>query len=143
MKKHLPWIHLRKKTDPDVPYDTPVALGNKSNGEFFHEQTPRERKLKKLVLETCDEKARYLGMDRREFIASTMGMATTLSVLNVASGCSRSSGAEKGDGVYVIPPGAMVDAGEADAVLGSKEFILDLQTHHIEDEEHWRETHTG
>jgi predicted TIM-barrel fold metal-dependent hydrolase len=143
MKKHFPWIHLRKKTDPDVPYETPVALGNKSNGEFFHEQTAHERKLRKLILETCDEKARYLGMDRREFIASTMGMATTLSVLNIASGCSSSSGSQQGDGGYVVPPGATLDGGEADAVLGGKEFILDLQTHHIEDEEHWRQTHPG
>lgn len=146
MKKRFPWIHFRKKTAPEVPYDTPVPLGHKSNGEFFHEQTPRERKLRKLVLETCDEKARYLGMDRREFIASTMGMATTLSVLNVAAGCSSSSSgkrASKADGGFVVPPEATVDADVADALLAGDEFILDLQTHHIEDEEHWRANHPG
>jgi len=149
MKKRFPWIHLGKKTAPEVPYDTPIPLGNLSNGEFFHEQTPRERRLKKLVLEVCDEKARHLGMDRRDFIASTMGMATTLSVLNMAAGCSSSSGGKasgklgKGDGGFVVPPDATVDPGAADALIGGNEFILDLQTHHIEDEQHWRVNHPG
>jgi len=127
---------MGKRSDPDVSYDTPIPLGNKSNGEFFQEQTPHERKVKKLILETCDEKARYVGMDRREFIASAMGMATTLSVLNAVSGCSE-------DGGYAVPPDATVDCDTADAVIKGKEFILDLQTHHIEDEEHWRESHPG
>ncbi|HEX4341623.1 MAG TPA: amidohydrolase family protein [Polyangiaceae bacterium] len=148
MKKRFPWIHLGKKTAPEVPYETPVILGNMSNGEFFHEQTPREKKLRKLILDTCDEKARHLGMDRRDFIASTMGMATSLSIINMAAGCS-SDGASngkspgKGDGGYIVPPDAMVDSGAADALLGGDEFILDLQTHHIEDEEHWRANHPG
>jgi len=137
--KRFPWIHLNKKTQQEIPYDTPIALGDKSNGEFFLEQTPRERQLKKKILETCDEKARYLGMDRRDFIASTMGMATTLSVLNMAAGCS---GDSKGGG-YSIPNDATTDGAVADATLGGKEFILDLQTHHIEDEQHWRVTHPG
>lgn len=45
-----------------------------------------------MILRTCDDKARKLGMDRREFIASAMGMATSLSVLNLASGCGDKNG---------------------------------------------------
>jgi len=139
--KRFPWIHLGKKTDPEVPYDTPIPLGDLSNGEFFHQQTLREKKLRKLILDTCDEKARYLGMDRREFIASTMGMATTLSVLNMASGCS--SDGSTGAGGYQVTPDATVDPNCAGAALQGDYFILDLQTHHVEDEEHWRQTHPG
>jgi predicted TIM-barrel fold metal-dependent hydrolase len=139
--KRFPWIHLGKKTDPEVPYDTPIPLGDFSNGEFFHEQTPREKKLRKLILDTCDEKARHLGMDRRDFIASTMGMATTLSVLNMAAGCSSSD--STGAGGYKVTPDATVDPSHADAALAGEYFILDLQTHHVEDEEHWRQTHPG
>jgi predicted TIM-barrel fold metal-dependent hydrolase len=137
--KRFPWIHMGRKTAPEVPYDTPVPLGDFSNGEFFHEQTPHERKIRKLVLDTCDEKARYLGMDRRDFIASTLGMATTLSVFNMVSGCS---GDSKGTGGYNVKPD--LDAGLADAAIGGEDyFILDLQTHHVEDEAHWRQTHPG
>ena len=91
-KSKFRWITGRKKTQPEVPYETPVWLGNLSNGEFFIPQGERERKVRDLVLQKCEDNARKLGMDRREFIASSMGMATTLSVLNFASGCGNSKG---------------------------------------------------
>lgn len=137
MKRLFPWIHARKRSEPEVPYDTPIPLGDRSNGEFFHEQTPHEKKLRKLILETCEEKARYLGMDRREFIASTMGMAATLSVINAVSGCSGDEGA----GGYTGLRDAATDQDLAHKLLTGNEFILDMQTHHIEDEQHWRLTH--
>lgn len=149
--KKLPWLKLRRKTDPDFPYEPPIMLGNKSNGEFFHEQTPRERKIRKEILERCDEKARYLGIDRREFIASAMGMCTSLAVINAASGCgskdsSGSTGSSAnpgngGNGGYGIPDGATLDCDQATEVLSGDEFILDMQTHHIEDAESWQVTH--
>jgi len=90
-KKKLEWAH-QKKTLPETPYESPVWLGNLSNGEFFLPQSERKRRLRELVLTRCDENARRVGMDRREFIATTMGMATTLSVLNMAAGCGDKSG---------------------------------------------------
>jgi hypothetical protein len=145
--KRLPWIHRRKKTETEVPYEPPIPLGDKSNGEFFHEQTPHERKLRKMILERGAENATRLGMDRRDFMASTMGMATTLACINAASGCGSpeaeggGSGGSAGDGGYQIPADAMLDPDAAFETLGGDDFILDLQTHHIEDEEHWREAH--
>jgi len=91
-KKKFSWITNRKRSEPEVEYDTPVWLGNKSNGEFFHFQTERERKMRDEILRRCDDNARKLGMDRREFINSSMGMLTTLSVFNMASGCGDSKG---------------------------------------------------
>jgi predicted TIM-barrel fold metal-dependent hydrolase len=189
-----------------------------SNGEFFHESTPREQRIRAEILRQADENARKLGMDRREFLASAMGMCTSLSVLNLASGCSDSgkkpafidmgagtgglagtgagtgapgaagsgmivgasgtgaagfgasgtgvsgsgvaggragSGASGmsggsgmggtpgsgGSGGYNVPPGAMLDCDMAEDLLnGKKEFIFDIQTHHIEEEGTWRTT---
>jgi len=91
-KRKFPWISGRKKTQPEVPYAPPVWLGNLSNGEFFLPQSDREKRTHDLILERCDEFARIKGMERREFIASTMGMATTLSVLNMAAGCGDEEG---------------------------------------------------
>src|SRR5262245_5166091 len=88
----LPWLKLRKKTAPELPYEPPIFLGNKSNGEFFHSQTPAERKIRDEILRQCDDKARKLGIDRREFIASAMGMCTSLAVLNLAAGCGDKRG---------------------------------------------------
>ena len=91
-KSNFRWINKRKRSEPDAPYETPVWLGDKSNGEFFHFQTERERKMRDEILRRCDDNARKLGMDRREFLASSMGMMTTLSVFNMASGCGDANG---------------------------------------------------
>lgn len=76
-------------------------------------------------------------MDRREFIASTMGMAATLSVINSVSGC----GSTEGAGGYTGLRDATTDQDLANKLLTGTEFILDMQTHHIDDEQHWRLTH--
>jgi predicted TIM-barrel fold metal-dependent hydrolase len=144
----LPWLKMQKKTDAEIVEKAPIRLGNFSNGEFFHEQTPLEKKIAKEILVQADAKARRLGMDRRDFLASAMGMATSLSVLNLAAcsssstaGTKKSKGGAPGDGGYAIPPDATMDAGLAGKILNGKgEFIFDIQTHHIEHEGDWRTT---
>lgn len=143
----IPWLKLQKKTDPEIAEKPPIRLGNFSNGEFFHEQTALEKKIEKEILAQADAKARRLGIERREFLASAMGMATSLSVLNLAAGCSSSGSTGKtadrttGDGGYAIPPDATMDPGVAGEILNGKgEFIFDIQTHHIEHEGDWRTT---
>src|SRR5262249_29354404 len=143
-----PWLKLRKKTEIEPSLKPPIRLGNFSNGEFFHEQTPLERKIEKEILVRADEKARRLGMDRRDFLSSAMGMATSLSVLNFAASCSSngSNGSKKpdggsSDGGYRIPPDATMDCELAEALFdGGDQFIFDIQTHHIEEEGSWRQT---
>ena len=46
MARH-PWLKLGKKTDPEIVEKPPIRLGNFSNGEFFHEQTPLEKKIER------------------------------------------------------------------------------------------------
>jgi uncharacterized protein len=91
-KSKYRWLKRRSKADPEVPYEAPVWLGNMSNGEFFRPQREKDRKIREVILQKCDDMARRKGMDRREFMASTMGMATTLSVLNYAAGCGGKDG---------------------------------------------------
>ena len=61
------------------------------------------------MLAKADELARRLGIERREFLASAMGMATTLWAINVLSGCESSDEGGSGSGNYCLPPEAMVD----------------------------------
>jgi hypothetical protein len=134
MKTKFPWLKMRKKTEPEIPYESPLWLGNRSNGEYFHKQTPYERKLRSFVLNKADENARRLGLDRREFLASAMGMATTLWCVSHAAGCSSEdgpggAGGSGGGGGICVPPQAMFDEDVACAVLGGDEFIFDVQTH--------------
>lgn len=95
------WTKYLKRSAPELPYDSPIYLGNWSNGEFFHEQSARERKLREEILRAGDARARKLGMDRREFMASAMGFVTALSVIQQA--CS-SDAAGSGSPRSVAPP---------------------------------------
>src|SRR6188768_1361413 len=92
MKTKFPWLERRKKTEDELPLEPPIWMGNQSNGEYFHEQTPHERRLRKFVLQKADENARRVGLDRREFLASAMGMATTLWGIGLATSCASEDG---------------------------------------------------
>lgn len=140
MKTKFPWLRMRRKTDPELPIEPPLWLKNQSNGEYFHLQTEHERKLRKFVLETADANARRVGLDRREFLTSAMGMATTLWCIGFASGCSskdaaQSSKKDGGAGPLCVPPIAMFDEHAACTALGGNEFIFDVQTHWFSQED--------
>ncbi len=147
MSKKYPWLKLGKKTDPEVPYESPVWFGNHSNGEYFHPQTPQEARMREEILRRGDEEARRQGMDRRAFLASSMGMAVAMTVINEA-GCGNSSsnaqpmagGGDTGPACgsdagipfpspgtpYVVPPQATCEPSD---ILTVNEFIFDVQTH--------------
>src|SRR5882672_7047596 len=143
--KRFPWLTMRKKTAPELPYEPPMWFGNKSNGEYFQAATPRDRAIRKLVLEKCAENARRIGMDRRQFLASAMGMTTSLWVLNYVQGCSSSSTPSKSggnpspeggvgmdSGHFCAPKESMYDPQCAEMVVGDggrNQFIFDVQTH--------------
>ena len=88
----FPWLKLTKKSEQALPERPPIWLGNRSNGEYYHEQTRAERQIYEITMQRADEQARRLGIDRREFLASSMGMFTTLAVINQVSGCGGGSG---------------------------------------------------
>jgi predicted TIM-barrel fold metal-dependent hydrolase len=149
MTKKYPWLTLGKKTGPEIPYESPVWLGNHSNGEYFHPQTPREAAMRREILRRGDEEARRQGMDRRAFMASSMGMAIAMTVIN-ETGCGSNSSSPSGQGIeggggdtgpacpnpgvpfpdagtpYVVPPQATC---EPSNLLTVNEFIFDVQTH--------------
>jgi hypothetical protein len=169
--KRMGWLKLPNKTEPELELEPPIWLGSYGTSEHFHEQTPRERLIRKLVLERAEGDARRLGVDRREFLASMAGFATTLSVINLVS-CGSSDSAELrgtggtggagGSGAGVgggaggsggSPSGGSGGAGAGSQDAGGyydtgtdpldaaeqcaialdpqKEFIFDIQTHHV------------
>ncbi|MET0384460.1 MAG: amidohydrolase family protein [Polyangiales bacterium] len=96
------WITRRKKTQPELPYQPPIWLGDHSNGELYHAQTPREAMAEHIILREGAERARYYGMERREFMASGLGMALSMSVLNLVNGCGsgEKGGFDPGNGAF-------------------------------------------
>ena len=95
----FPWLHLKKKSEQELPERPPMWMGNRSNGEYYHPRTREEKLIHRLVMERADSQARRLGMERREFLASSMGMFTTLAVINQVAGC----GGDNGDGTMNVP----------------------------------------
>jgi uncharacterized protein len=133
--KPLQWLKLRSKTAPELPYEPPIWMKARSNGEYFHFQTPYERKLRQFVLETADANARRLGMDRRQFLARAVGMATTLWCINYVAGCGDGNGNGSGGNAICMPPEAMFDENAACEAIGGDEFIFDVQTHWFNEED--------
>jgi uncharacterized protein len=131
--KRRPWLKLLdKKSGPGAPLQSPIWLGNRSNGEYYHEQDAKERRAEEIILRESAHHAKRYGMDRREFLASSAGFAFSLGVLNTVSGCSS-------DGGYQTPNlDNCVDRGGD--VLTGDEFIFDIQTHHFDPDASWRET---
>ena len=75
-----------------------------------------------------DDNARRLGMDRRDFLVSSMGAATALLAL---AACSSDSGGGDG-GTYDVPEEATVDPDAALEALGDDRPVMDVQTHLLE-----------
>lgn len=109
--------------DPGLP----IKLGPCSNGEFAP-QPPTElvREAARRARRLCEENARRLGMDRRDFLLTSMGAATTLFALAACS--SEESGGRSG-GTYDVPEEATVDADASLEALGDAQPVLDVQTH--------------
>jgi hypothetical protein len=154
MIKRLPWFRNLKKTDPEPPLRLPIACGPVSNGEGWWPDSARKRLIRKLVNDKAEEVSRREGIDRREFMASACGMATTLYMINMVNGCSsgkkasdnrmgmsgsggrdaggpESGSGGSGDGGFMIPEDAMTDAEVAACALGDggNELIIDMQSH--------------
>jgi predicted TIM-barrel fold metal-dependent hydrolase len=134
---------MRKRSDVELRERPPLWLRDHSNGEYYHFQTEYERKL---------------GMQRRDFLASAMGMATSLWCVNFASACSSNETghnvgpAPDGGGppprpqvceTYQIQPEAMWDEQAACAAISGDEFIFDIQTHFFDPDGEWVTTNPG
>jgi hypothetical protein len=160
------WVSRVRKSTRLPEVEPPIPLGDRSNGEYFHTQTDRERKVRELALSRADSLGRRLGLDRREFMASSLGMTATLWAINVAcggddSGASGGSGGSSGgssgstgggiDDTFGDTSGASgydlgddpvgtSSGGEDCTPLDEDVFVLDAQTHHVDPMGEWRET---
>jgi hypothetical protein len=118
MIKRVPWLRRLKKADMEAPTRLPMAVGPLTNGEGWWPDSPRKQLIRKLVLDKADEVSRREGVDRREFLASACGMATTLYMINVVNGCAGDK--DGGGGMKSDPRDSGVgSAGKGDDKAGS------------------------
>ena len=109
------WQRDRKKG-----VDSPVPTQVVSNEEFIpRPQNAKQKQVEYLIGQMADEKAKQLGMDRRSFLASSMGMATAFLASNMVYGPYWEVGAAE-----TLEPAATEEKWPK-----GEYFILDVQTH--------------
>lgn len=144
------WIKMRKRSEPELVERPPIWLKDHSNGEYYHFQTPYERKLERFIMQKADENARKIGMPRRDFLQSAMGMVTSMWCINYASGCSSNDPKKTVTDTrpevckaYDVVPEQMFDEQAACAAIKGNEFIFDIQTHFFDPNGEWTVKNPG
>ena len=105
----------------------PVKLDTTSNGEFVPVPLePVHRAARHLAFDAASANARRLGLDRRSFLVSACGVATTLIGMNEAYAREGKRG-----GFFELPREAALDQQAARSAVDGGEFIFDVQGHFV------------
>lgn len=156
-------LRMSKKSELEQALQSPIPFRTGCNGEFIPKPvTERDTKAEALFMRLADQRARRMGISRRDFVESAAGSATALLVINSVYGCSDAGSLDGGrsdvggardagqadlgagdGGVYDVDAGMTEDAGMACEALSGDEFIFDVQTHHVNPEGDWRTSNPG
>src|SRR3990172_8045697 len=110
------WVRDRKKG-----IETAVPTQVVSNEEFVpRAQSKKQKQIEHMIGELSEQKAKKLGLDRRTFMSSSMGLATCFTASNIVWG----NKAFAVDEIETLEPGAYEDK-----YPKSKYFIMDVQAH--------------
>jgi uncharacterized protein len=117
----------------------PIKVDRTSNGEYVPlPLTKAQRRARQLAHDAATENARKLGLDRRAFLVSAAGAASTLLACNRAA---HETGARGGR--FAVPDEAARDQELAAATVTGDEFIFDVQTHCVDPAGRWLEGNAG
>jgi predicted TIM-barrel fold metal-dependent hydrolase len=117
---------MRYSNDPEG-LRLPVKLDTASNGEFEPVPlAPVHHQARQLAFDAASANAKRLGIDRRDFLVSACGVATTLLGMNEAY----ARAGERG-GFYELPREAGLDHHAARTAVDGSEFIFDVQGHFV------------
>jgi len=123
---------MRYQHDPEGTR-LPVKLDSTTNGEFAPiPLEPVHHRANAAAHEAADRHAKKLGRSRREFLVSACGAATSLLAMNATYAAAGRRG-----GYYALPQEAALDAPLAQAALGKREFIFDVQGHFVNPSGAW------
>ena len=126
---------MRYAHDPDGKR-LPVKLDTTTNGEFAPiALEPVHHLARRLALDAATENARRLGLDRRSFLVSACGVATTLLGMNAAYAREGRRG-----GFYELPRDAALDQHAARSAVDGNELIFDVQGHFVNPTGAWTKT---
>ncbi|MBI2423895.1 MAG: amidohydrolase [Candidatus Hydrogenedentes bacterium] len=113
------WIPKWKR-DRQKGVDSPMPTQVVSNEEFIpRPQNKQQAQVEKLIMQMADEKSKKLGMPRRDFLRSNMGMATAYLASNMVYG-----------NYWAVAEEETLDAAMSDEIYPKGEyFIFDVQAH--------------
>ena len=114
------WVRKWER-DQKKGVDSPIPTQVLSNEEFIpRPQTKDQKQWESLIGELAEEKSKKLGMDRRDFMRTSMGMATAFLASNMVYGpqLGRRRGRDAGAGRQrgEMAQGRILHHGRADAL---------------------------
>jgi hypothetical protein len=113
----MSWL---RKHDHDLAIDgfSPIPLQIVSNEEYLPlPPTAEQQRVALRLRELSTRHAKKLGLSRRAFLGTSCGMATAFLAMNTVFGR-----------FFAVDP---AEAWQASARQPSKEFVFDIQTHHV------------
>ncbi len=116
------------KTEPaeSGSFASPIPTQVVSNGEFTPSpQTEKQKKVEARIKQLADDLGKKHGMNRRQFLSSTAGMAAAFMAMNDVFGP-----------IYSVARAEASSPGVADARASNlaNQFIFDCQTHFVRDD---------
>jgi hypothetical protein len=116
------WIRKSDK-DRQTGLGTPVPTQIVGNEEFDPmPQTADQKRVEQRIFELADQYSRKLGMSRRSFLQTSGGMAVSFMAMNEVFGPT-----------FLVSEAEAAEPAATREMWPKKEFILDLQTHHVKD----------
>jgi len=120
------WV---RKCDLDAQADAPAPIAARfvSNEEFIPpQQTPEQQQYEARLAELSEKTAHDQGVSRRDFLRSGSGMAAALLALNQVFG-----------DCYEVSADEVRDPKAFEEKRPKKQFIFDVQTHHVDVSRKW------
>ena len=116
------WIRKSDK-DRQTGLGTPVPTQIVGNEEFDPmPQTADQKRVEQRIFELADQYSRKLGISRRSFLQGSGGMAVSFMAMNEVFGPT-----------FLVSEAEAAEPAATREMWPKKEFILDLQTHHVKD----------
>ena len=117
---------MKFQNDPDGTR-LPIKIDSTTNCEYAPIALDKVQQVgNDEALRQCDENARKVGTDRRSFLVSACGAATTLLTLNRVNAAAGRDGSH-----FEMSEEAAFDEAAALEALGNREFIFDVQGHYL------------
>ena len=119
----------------NAAYRAPMPTQMVSNGEYMPlAQTDAQHEVEERLKALADTQGKRLGLDRRQFLQTSSGMATAFLAMNHVFGP-----------LFQVEPAEAADPAAAEERRTSlaDEFIFDAQTHHVHNDYEWKGVLSG